>query len=263
MQKIDQELRAIHCELAKNPGSERLKNVKAALLNNKALLFSQAGKYNDALKFIDQALALNTSENFLAFTSNKASFLHKASKFNDSIECAQKILEIDLNNEKAIEILVLNYSSQASIENEKGNNSLALKMIEKAIELKPKDSILLYNKANILNESQKYDDALSFCFLALQNDPTLASAKSLQAFIFHKMALNEADKKNYEGALEQIDKAIEISNSEIAFFINKSSFLFKLKRYDESAANADKALELQPANQDALNMKKIASKYLK
>ena len=126
MQKIDQELRAINCELVKNPDSERLKNIKAALLNNKALLLGQAEKYNDALKFIEQALALNSSENLIAFTSNKASFLHKASRFNDSIECAQKILELDVNNEKAIEILVLNYSSQAAIENEKGNNSEAL-----------------------------------------------------------------------------------------------------------------------------------------
>jgi len=265
MQKIDQDLRAITSELAKNPESERLKNTKAALFNNKALLLGQSGKHNDAIRLLNQALALSslTEENILSITSNKASILHKASRFNDSIECAQQVLELDVNNEKAIEILVLNYSSQASLENEKGNNNEALIKQDKAIELKPEDSVLLYNKANILNELGKYDDALIYIDKSLQIDPSLTIAKTLKAFIFHKKSSNEGDRKNYEEAISWIDKAIEVNPSEIAFFINKSNFLFKLKQYDKCLETATKALELQPTNADALSIKNIACKYLK
>ena len=121
----------------------------------------------------------------------------------------------------------------------------------------------MYNKANILNELGKFEDSLSYIDQSLQIDPSLGNAKSLQAFIYHKMASNEADKKNYEEAVTILNKAIESNPYEIAFFINKSSFLFKLKKFNESAECVDKALAIQSSNQDALNLKKIVSKYLK
>ena len=55
----------------------------------------------------------------------------------------------------------------------------------------------------------KFEDSLSYIDQSLQIDPSLGSAKSLQAFIYHKMASNEADKKNYEEAVTILNKAIE------------------------------------------------------
>ena len=264
MQKIDQDLIYISAELAKNPDSERLKNVKASMLNNKALILGQSQRFNDAIKCLNQAIDLNPTEVLPTLITNKASLLHKASRFNESIECASKLLlDIDINNEKANELLVLNYSTLATIDNEKGNNLEALKKVEKALEIRPKDSVLLYNKATILNELEKLDEALEFSDQSIAFDSNLSSAKTLKAFIFHKQALAEADKKNYDEAINKIDKAIEINPSETAFLINKGSFLIKLKRYDSAIETANIVLEQQPSNSDALTIKNISSKYIK
>ena len=155
--KLDQDLILITNELSQNPESEMLKNIKAAHLNNKALILGQLQKFNDAIKCINQAIDLNPTNNYLSLLLNKASFYHKISKFNESLEWAHKVLEMDSNNEKAVEIIILNLSSQVALDNEKGNNMEALNKLERAIELKPNDASLLFNKAAILHEIEEYD----------------------------------------------------------------------------------------------------------
>ena len=193
---------------------------------------------------------------------NKASFLHKASKFSDSIECAHKVLELDSNNEKAVEIIILNLSSQVELDNEKGNNIEALIKLERAIELKPNDTSLLFNKAAILHELEKYEEAIECIDKLMESEETFSNAKLLKAAILHKQSLLEGDDENYVEALSKIDQAILLKPNEIIFLINKSSFLFKLKQYVKAAEFADMALALDKTNKDAMTIKNYATKHL-
>jgi len=63
---------------------------------------------------------------------------------------------------------------------------------------------------------------------------------------------------NYEEAIVNFDKILEIDPSNIGTLSNRGSALIKIERYEEAIVNFDKILSMQPTNIQALNNKGVA-----
>lgn len=179
------------------------------------------------------------------------------------LEAANKALELDPDNHKAKDIIVLCLNNQQAIDCEKGNYADGLGKIERALELKPNDIMLLCNKALVLNYLEKYEEAIEVADKCLAMDERFHNAKVVKASILHKLSMNDFEKDEYEAALEKINQAIELKSNEATYLINKCSCLIKLKRNKEALEFAEKALALEKTNKDAVYLKSLAAKYLK
>lgn len=255
---IDQEIARLNVELQKNPDNERAKKAKAICLNNKALALNSKGKHEDALKFVKQAIQLDPAH--AAFYCNQALFYSKNNKYNDAIEAASKALELEPHNHNAIETLSLNLNNQFAIDCQKGNDQEALKKIDRAIELKPHEKMFYYNKATILNKLTRYEEADEVIDKALEIDSSCANARLMKSIVLNQLSLVDSNKGNYEDALKKINKAIELKSNEIAYFINKGSYLISLNLLDEATEIVDKALNMDKNNKDVKRLKDILEK---
>lgn len=258
---LEKELSSISIELSKNPNSQHLKNLKANLLNKKALQLSQQEKFSDAVKIINQGLELNSAHS-ATLLCNKANFLLKLNQFDESLDCCYEALTIDKDLHNAKELIVLNLNNQQILDSNKGNDQEALKKIEKALSVKSDDKFLLYNKAIILNNLGKIEDSLECIEKALIIDDLFQNAKVLKSTICYQQSVNHNENKSYEEAMKKIDIAIELNPKENSYFIQKCSIFVNLKKYKDALELSEKLLQSDKSNKEALTIKNISLTHL-
>ena len=70
---------------------------------------------------------------------------------------------------------------------------------------------------------------------------------------YFKLGLEKYDKKDYQGAIADFDKAIEINPKYADAYNNRGNAKNQLKQYQEAIADYNKAIELNPKNVQAYN----------
>jgi tetratricopeptide (TPR) repeat protein len=252
---LDQELAKYNSELKHNPNNEVAKKGKSLVLNNKAVAVASKNKLEEAIRLLNQAIELNP--NNAVFYANKAEYFSKLGKYNDSIDCASKALEIDANSQSAKSLLILNLTNQYTGDMQKGKHEEALEKINRALEFKPNDKNILYNKAANLFNLSRLTEALECADKSSSMDDKFANPKSLKAIIYNQLSLEDSKNENNEEALRKVNLAIELKANEVGFHINKTSYLTALKRFEEAKEAVEKALRLDPKNKDALHLKTV------
>jgi tetratricopeptide (TPR) repeat protein len=261
IKKIDVELKNVDQLIAKNGEDQILKEHKASLLNNKGIELSKRDKHDEALKQILDAIELNPTHPI--FFCNKSNFLQKLNRYTEAIEAADQSLALDPNYENAKDSLAASLNNQYVLDTEKGENDVALARIDRALELKPAERIFLCNKASVLNKLSRCEEALTFVEAALSIAPDFPNAKKVKAAILNKLSLADNEKGEYQAALDKVNKSIELSQNELAFYVNKGAYLISLKSFKEAGECADKVLSKDKANELAKQIKEIVQKNLK
>jgi tetratricopeptide (TPR) repeat protein len=109
-----------------------------------------------------------------------------------------------------------------------------------AISLEALEELVLY-----CIETEKFDDALSFCNRLLEMMPYSADAWQKKGYVLNHL-------ERYAEALETYDKAIELDPVDAEVHINRALTLDFLKRFDDAMASIERALELDANHEDAL-----------
>jgi predicted O-linked N-acetylglucosamine transferase (SPINDLY family) len=94
------------------------------------------------------------------------------------------------------------------------------------------------NKANVLHELKRYDEAIDHYDKALSLKPDYVVAYSNKANVLHEL-------KRYDEAIDHYDKALSLKSNYAEVWSNKGNSLYKLKRYDEAIAHHERALSLK------------------
>ncbi|NOY49500.1 MAG: tetratricopeptide repeat protein [Chlorobi bacterium] len=106
--------------------------------------------------------------------------------------------------------------AQAIIEREKSNYEEALKLIDKALGVIPSDAAANYEKARLLLQMGRKDEALGFAETAVENDNNNKWYKVLHARIAKEMGDYKTYVKDYETLVEQYPNDINFVQ-ELAF----------------------------------------------
>lgn len=116
-----------------------------------------------------------------------------------------------------------------------GRYEEALKAIDTALDINPRNEVAWVNKGNALTRMGRLMDALRCFNAALKVNPKYEVAWNNRGNTLARLGKNEE-------ALRCYDKALEIDPSYRGAWVNKGYVLTKLGRYDEASACADRAL---------------------
>ena len=127
----------------------------------------------------------------------------------------------------------------------KGKYELAIKAIEKAIELKPDYAEAWSNKGVALGKLGRHDEELKAYEKAIELKPDYVEAWYNKSVELGKLG-------RHDEALKACEKAIELKPDYAEAWNNKGVALCKLGRHDEALKADEKAIELKPDYAGAL-----------
>ncbi|MBU0467974.1 MAG: hypothetical protein KKF78_03460 [Candidatus Omnitrophica bacterium] len=164
-----------------------------------AILFGKEEPYQDALNWFDKGYAIEPSNTRLAYAMGT---LHLYKGENDkAIEKFEFAQSNGLETAELRKQLAFVYNNKAYALYESGENLIeGLALINKAIELSPKDGIMLGTKAELLYKLGEYREAYRFIKRALEIEP--GHEEMNQDLVMIEEAL--ADKKKLESNVEVI-----------------------------------------------------------
>ncbi len=137
------------------------------------------------------------------------------------------------------------YFSRATDFYFKGEYELALKAIEKAIELEPGDSKAWYNKGVVLRDLGRHELALKSIEKAIELESGDSKAWYNKGIVLHDLGRDDE-------ALKSIEKAIELEPNDFNAWSYKGVLLRDLGRDDEALKSIEKAIELNPESANVL-----------
>ena len=210
----------------------QLGELRVEELNSKGTSLYTLGRYEDAIRYFDQALEIDPRN--VAVLSNKGNCLDSLGRYEEAIRYYDISLEIDPCNADAL--------------NNKGNclknldrYEEAIRYYDKALEIDQRNVVVLSNKGNCLKILGQYEECLRYYDKALEIDPHYVFALNKKGDLFDSTG-------RYEEAIRYYDISLEIDPCNADALNNKSSCLNILGRYEEAISCFDQALEFDPNN---------------
>jgi len=142
------------------------------------------------------------------------------------------------------------------IEAKCGNAQGALDVLNRLISVDPQNAAAHYTKANILLSQGMHLDALPHHDVAVK---LLAS----NPWALINRGISRASLKDFSGAIEDFNKAIDLDSSLSPAFGNKGNAFLETNLLEQSLQFLDRAIELDPFNVDALSSKSACLTKLK
>lgn len=184
-------------------------------------------KYQEALTHYEYAFKL-APNNFTAL-AYKGDALLKLKKYNDAINCYIEALNGENFNKGALD----------GIEDavEEVPDVVIAKL--KAQHVKsPKEQMWTGILASILYNTKKYEEAAKLYNELLQDEP--------EAPIYAALSDTHKEIGNYQQALDDIEKALELNPDEASYLVKKALLYLTLGDYDKAIEATDSCIELNP-----------------
>jgi CHAT domain-containing protein/Flp pilus assembly protein TadD len=184
----------------------------------------QAGEYEAALIFLDQAIVQNPQQANAWYQKGLA--LQKLGCYTEAVVANKKFMDLTADLEKVDKAPeTLNYSLLFEISQQ---TNLTKQW---------------YEIGNQQRLSGDFEGAVVSYGKSLESNPD-----HLQALCNRGIVLFECNR--YEEAIASFDKALEIKSDSHEVCYNRGSALFNLNRHEEAIASFDKALEIKPDDQE-------------
>jgi len=197
---------------------------------------TQSGRFEEALRLIDRAIARKPDE--AACHANRGKALaglgrlpEALASYDRAVALAPAYPEAHLNRGNALRAL--------------GRNEQALVSYDRALELAPAYAEAHSNRGNALMDLRRLSEALASYDRAIELKPGLASA-----YVNRGAALIEA--RRLTEALASLDQAIGLAPGHAEAHSNRALALLRLGRLEDALACCDEALRLSPDHVNAL-----------
>lgn len=131
------------------------------------------------------------------------------------------------------------------IESQKGNHAKALELLDRSIASNPRSAAVHYNRANILRDANRLEDALRGYDNALAVD-----AKHVGSLVNRAAVLRRLER--HADALASYDRAIAVRPAEANAHHGRGITLSELGRHDEAVGAFDRAVAIAPGKPELL-----------
>ena len=173
----------------------------------------------------------------LAFLLSKSLDCLRVSNLDAAEPLLLQALSIESNNPDVLRFLGIIYAQRKDY-------TQALKYLEAAIKINPRNGIAYSNLGNVLFELGQFEMALNAYYNAIQLAPTYAEAWSNKGNALYEL-------QRYKEALEHHDRAIALNPSYAEAWSNKGLVLIHLKDFKNAIVHHDKAISLRPLSAKA------------
>ncbi len=248
--------------------------------NNKGFSLNSLGRYEEAIRCYDRALAIDPR--YANAWINKGAALWKLGCYDEAIGCYDRALDIEpqtaaLWNNRGTSLQCL------------GRREEAIRCFERALNIDPRYASAWYNKGNNLHDLGRYEEAILCYDRTLDIDPREATAwcnkgNSLTCLGRHEQAIhcydraldidaqlaiawnNKGNSLNRLGRHEQAiycyDRALDIDPQLAIAWSNKGNSLHNLGRHEEAIVCCNRAVEIKPRCVDAWYNKAVCEDHL-
>ena len=153
--------------------------------------------------------------------------------------------EQELNKKK----VALDHFDRATLYFYRGNYELALNEIDRALEI-DKTAEYLNVKGLVLAELGKYDDSKKTYLEAIKIEPEFSELHNNLGLLYLRM-------KNVNEAALSFEESVKKNVNNVGAYVNLGRALIELERYDEALKAYNRALQIDPSNQEAREAVKL------
>ncbi len=209
------------------------------MLNNLALLYERAGKYNEAIELHRRAIAVEPG--FAIGYSNLSQVYWRTGRYEEALAAADRALEISPNLAEA-------YISRGLVYKTQGRHQESIAAFRKAVELKPAFAGGYLNLAEAYQAAGDRVSALAAARKAIEIDPNLAEAHTTLG----NLSFAAGDD---EGAISAFRRALEINPDSGTAHNNLAVVYYKRKKFELAIQHCDRAVALgYPVNPGFLKL---------
>ena len=212
---------------------------------------------------------LSRSDLILAYECRGEMWFRRKKIYDKAITDYTKIIELKPKDASA-------YNMRGRAWYRIGNYDKAIADYTKAIEFNPMNDAYYSNRGYAWFEKEDYDRAITDYKKAIELNPKnaeyndtlkramskkaeqVAAKKEKDATVYNKRGIAWYEKKNYDKAIADFTKAIELNPRDDVLYHNRGNAWYRKGNYDKAIANYTKAIELNPKDDDYYNMRGIA-----
>jgi len=202
----------------------------------KACIYFDYGKRREAIQYFKKAIKVNPRNTSSHFNLVRA--LKLIGHYKKALFYIDKAIK--LRPKEITERLQL-FSNKADILFELNRFDDALRYYDKILKIDPKNHETIEDKGIALAKLGKYSEALICLGKAIKIEPKCYRAKFNKADILTTLNRNS----------EALEKLIELHPRNSESFTNNAHTLMKLRRYQEALTSINKAIELNPLGDNA------------
>jgi predicted TPR repeat methyltransferase len=210
--------------------AHRLAPDNVSILTNLSIVLAAQDKRDEALKFVEQALAIRP-DNIEALLVSADCHTH-AHNLNAALAAYDRIVALDPGIAEA-------HINRGLVLDHLGRHAEALESCGQAIAIDASLSGAHINRGNALHHLKRHDEALAAFDNALALSPDLVEGWIGRCNTLH-------DLKRYDEALAACDAALARNPALADAWLGRGNALSQLKRYDDAFAAYEKALTLRP-----------------
>lgn len=223
---------------------------------NRGLAFRELTRNTEAITSFERAILIKPDYS-LAF-SQKCAALIDLKLYEDAIHTCDSAIKNNGDWGELNPLIAYKYKAQALTK--LGKLSEAINVYQKILEINVNDSIIWYEQGKLQQKLANYNQALASYNMAVQVKPNFSQGLARKAEMLNEL-------KNYQQALESSDKALSgdkiWGDTTLAYlWIQRSTALVNLKKYEESIADAERAILLKQNYVEAWNNKAVSLWHL-
>ena len=246
------------CEQALRINGNWGKTTPAKAWYNRGLAFKKSAQHQEAITSFERAILINQDYS-LAF-AQICGTLTDLKRYEDAIKACDNAIENNKNGDWGESSPLIAYQYQAEVLTKSERLDKAIEAYKKALEINPNDAIIWYRIGKLQQQLASYNEALASYSMAVQVKPKFSQALARQAEMHNEL-------KNYQQALESSDKALAgdgiWGDTKLAeLWVQRSTALVNLNKYEESIADAENAIALHESNAKAWNNKAVSLWHL-
>lgn len=199
----------------------------------KALILHDLKRLDEAEHLLETLINNTKNEGeFIQAMINLGNIYYEKSKTSKSIEIFERILELEPDNNAALNNL-------GNIYNHLGMYDLSISLYNRVIENDRSYAKAYNNKGNVLRNLRKLHESIECYEIAIETDPTYAAA-----YCNRGNALT--DLSDHQRAIESYNSAIEIDPEFTQAYNNRGNAFLHSAQYKNAIADYKKTLELDP-----------------